>query len=139
MVGAIRMAVALAASMLLAGSNFERAPVVYVIKPVMIDYRPAILAGLERAITRHEHCVKWNNPGCLAFAGQAGGERLANGYARFRTEAEGRVALERDLTLKLGRGMTVAQVMVAWNGGGYLADVLAETGFSAETRWEEPR
>lgn len=70
---------------------------------VFIDYRPAILARLERVITRHENCVKWNNPGCLIFVGQAGARPLANGYARFATAAAGEVALERDLRAKLGR------------------------------------
>lgn len=94
-----------------------------------------ILPRLMQAISRHENCRQWRNPGCLAYARQKGAYRTASGYASFRTWEDGRLALERDLILKLRSGMTVRQVMLAWNGGKYLAALLKETGLRAGDRW----
>lgn len=104
-------------------------------KPVWIDVRPAILSRLERAIARHENCRRWNNPGCLVFRGQPGASRHASGYAIFRTQTEGRLALHRDLQAKLARGMTVEAILVAWNGGVYLERLLQETGLERGDHW----
>jgi hypothetical protein len=100
-----------------------------------IDERPKIMVRLVRSIARHENCAAWRNPGCLAFADQPGATRLPNGYAQFRTREDGRVALERDLRAKLGRGLTVAQISIAWNGGLYLDALLKESGLQREARW----
>jgi hypothetical protein len=94
-----------------------------------------MLERLERSIMRHENCQRWNNPGCLVYARQPGAVRVASGYARFQTQTEGRVALKRDLRGKLRRGMTVEQIMRAWNGGVYLDDLLRETGLQRGDRW----
>jgi hypothetical protein len=94
-----------------------------------------ILRKLDRAITRHEHCIRWNNPGCLVFSGQPAAVRLPGGYARFATMRDGARALLRDLRAKLRRGMTVERIMVAWNGGLYLETLLRETGLRREASW----
>jgi hypothetical protein len=104
-------------------------------KPVEIDFGPAILGRLERAIARHENCRKLHNPGCLVFRRQPGASRDASGYARFRTQAEGRLALHRDLLAKLKRGMTVEEILTAWNGGTYLDQVLRETSLARGDHW----
>lgn len=95
----------------------------------------ALAERLERAIARHENCVALHNPGCLVFRGQPGAQRAASGYARFRTQTEGRLALHRDIRKKLQRGMTVEQVLQAWNGGAYLDELLRETGLARGDRW----
>lgn len=94
-----------------------------------------LAALLERAIARHENCRALNNPGCLVYRGQRGAVRGASGYARFRTQTDGRLALKRDVRGKLGRGMTVAEIMMAWNGGIYLDRLLQETGLEGGARW----
>lgn len=97
---------------------------------------PDVLAEkLERAIARHENCAALHNPGCLVFRGQLGAKRAASGYARFRTQAEGRLALHRDIRTKLRRGMTVEQILKAWNGGVYLDELLRETGLARGDCW----
>jgi hypothetical protein len=94
-----------------------------------------LLARLETGIARHENCLSLKNPGCLIYRRQPGASRAASGYARFRTQTEGRLALNRDLRKKLGRGMTVEQILAAWNGGVYLDQLLRETGLRRGDRW----
>jgi hypothetical protein len=130
----IRVVIRLAIALLIPTSPLL-SPARPAIMPVAIDIRPAILARLERSIARHENCVSWNNPGCLAFAGQRNAQRLANGYARFRTLADGRLAEKNDLKAKLERCMTVEQIARAWNGGTYLDALLKETQLRKEDGW----
>lgn len=118
--------------------SVDRAMSAAIVRPadaIAIDIRPAVLVRLERSIARHENCVQWNNPGCLAYAGQANALRLANGYAEFLTERDGRVALENDLRAKLGRCMNVGEIAQAWNRAKYLPALLRETGLRQEDGW----
>ena len=61
------------------------------------------------ALVRRQH-----NPCALVFAGQRAAERGAGGYARFRTDGDGWAACERDLRLKLARGLGPAAIIDVW-------------------------
>ena len=97
--------------------------------------RDVILSKMEKAITRHEHCLSWNNPGCLTYARQKEARRMQNGYARFTTMQAGIDALRADLIAKFERGMTVQQIMLAWNHGRYLTALLRETSLSPNSKF----
>lgn len=99
-----------------------------------IDRRPTIAARLLAGISKHENCPPPLAPTCLSFAHQPGARRTANGYAAF-PNAEMRLrASTADLAAKLNRGMSVAEIVIAYNRA-YLATLLRETGLKAGDRW----
>lgn len=63
----------------------------------ILEHEIARAEGFYRAGTlpRRQH-----NPGSLVFSGQPGATPGAEGYARFKTDAEGWAALSRDLAAK---------------------------------------
>jgi hypothetical protein len=52
-----------------------------------------------------------NNPGNLIYAGQAGATRGAGGFAQFSTYQDGLDALNNQIQLYAGRGLTIQQMM----------------------------
>ena len=86
---------------------------------------PAVQERLFVALSRAEGCVRWNNPGCLKFAGQAAAVRGPHGYAVFKTAAAGRQALL--LRIEHGVGLSVREFLQRYNPGvpGYPAWVAA--------------
>ena len=68
---------------------------------------------LQSAISRAEACHKWNNPGCLMYAGQANATRGPGGYAVFKTPSSGRKSLRWQI--RRHRGMTVAGFLRRYN------------------------
>jgi hypothetical protein len=88
---------------------------------------------LTDGIARHENCARWNNAGCLVFAGQLGAKQSGtHAYAVFRTETEGRLALKRDIRAKMKHlRMSVRQVVHCFNET-YLPALLKETGLKGE-------
>lgn len=69
-----------------------------------------------------------NNPGNLIYVGQPGATLGEGGFARFSDYASGRAALERQIGLYAGRGMTIqsmAETYAPWGHGGNNPDVYA--------------
>lgn len=56
-----------------------------------------------------------------------------NGYARFKTDAEGMAALLADLRAKSALGMTLRQIMACWSQQSYGKQVARETGIREDT------
>lgn len=112
----------------------------------------AAIRALADAITRMEGYAPgtraWrnNNPGNLRDYKKTNGQWAIwptlphddKGFPQFATPEAGRAALERDLGLKVGRGMTLEQIIYAWappsdgnNTAQYLANVVAWTKMPA--------
>jgi hypothetical protein len=69
-----------------------------------------------------------NNPGNLIYVGQPGATPGEGGFAYFQDYSSGRAALERQIGLYAGRGLTIqgmAQVYAPWGHGNNNPDVYA--------------
>lgn len=99
------------------------------VPPPAID-RAAVIERLARFIERYA--------GNLLYVGQRGAVRGPGGYARWRTDAEARAALRRDLARKFGRGMSAGDVLAVWCDPrcNYAHRLERETAIDPETRWE---
>lgn len=81
-----------------------------------------------------------NNPGNLIYAGQAGATPGAGGFARFATYQDGLGALNNQIQLYAGRGLTIQQMMNVYapasdgnNPGAYAVQVAGALGVSPDT------
>jgi hypothetical protein len=81
-----------------------------------------------------------NNPGNLIYAGQAGATLGAGGFARFSTYQDGLDALNNQIQLYAGRGLTIQQMMNIYapasdgnNPGAYATQVAGALGVSPDT------
>lgn len=89
------------------------------------------LSSIARAIAEVEGYFKpgtvaarLNNPGNLVYVGQqgatpapiTGADGRVRTFARFASPEAGEAALDRDLALKAGRGLTIEQTIQAWLG-----------------------
>lgn len=83
-----------------------------------------LISGLSKV----ENCVRWNNPGCLKYAGQFGARKGPRGYAVFRHPAYGYRALRRQILRR--KGKKVGPFLNDYNRGvpGYVEKVLAASG-----------
>jgi hypothetical protein len=78
-----------------------------------------------KSLVRRQH-----NPGALIFVGQRAAQLGKNGYARFKTDQDGKNALVADLRAKTARGMTLGRIMDRWSVKSYAAIVVRETGLN---------
>lgn len=81
-----------------------------------------------------------NNPGNLIYAGQAGAVPGAGGFAKFATYQDGLDALNSQIQLYAGRGLTIQQMMNVYapagdgnNPGAYANQVAAALGVGPDT------
>lgn len=81
-----------------------------------------------------------NNPGNLRFVGQAGAVQGTGGFARFDSYDDGVNALNNQIQLYAGRGMTISDMMKVYapsddgnNPASYAATIAAALGVSADT------
>lgn len=83
-----------------------------------IDYRPALVARISHAVATEEGwgrpgsiATRYNNPGCIKFAGQRGASRGDKGYAKFSTPERGWYELthwfETRAQLPLGKALWI--------------------------------
>ena len=106
----------------------------------MAESKPSMIERVAASISVHEG---WNdlkslvrrqhNPGALIYVGQPGARKGKNGYARFKTDAEGMAALLADLRAKSALGMTLRQIMACWSEQSYGKQVARETGIREDT------
>lgn len=110
---------------------------------------PAAVSAIAAAIQNEEGyypgslAYRNNNPGNLAYVGQAGATPGAGGFARFSSYQAGYAALENQISLDLNRGYdvngnpttTLSELITSWappsenNTSAYIANVSAATGF----------
>jgi hypothetical protein len=83
------------------------------IKVFVVPPKTRVVERLFQALSLIEHCMKWNNPGCLKFAGQAGAVENDLGYAVFRRLEQGELALRRRILR--GRGLRVDLFLKRYN------------------------
>jgi hypothetical protein len=83
---------------------------------------------LIHGLSKVEHCVRWNNPGCLKYAKQLGAKRNRRGYAVFVDPYFGYLALRKQVLRRKGR--KVGPFLNDYNRGipGYVEKVLAASG-----------
>jgi hypothetical protein len=106
----------------------------------MAESNPSMIERVAASISVHEG---WNdlkslarrqhNPCALIFVGQPGARKGKNGYAWFKTDAEGMAALLADLRAKSALGMTLRQIMACWSEQNYGDQVARDTGIRADT------
>src|ERR1700686_2648048 len=82
-----------------------------------------------------------NNPGNLVFAGQAGATLGAGGFAHFPTYQDGLDALNNQIQLYAGRGMTINDMMAVYapasagnNPGAYALQIASAVGVDPNTQ-----
>jgi len=80
-----------------------------------------------------------NNPGNLRFAGQTGATQGEGGFAKFSSPEAGYQALQNQIKLDAGRGLTLAQFVTKYappsenNTQQYLQQILQSTGAKSST------
>ncbi len=80
-----------------------------------------------------------NNPGNLRFAGQSGAVKGENGFAKFKTPADGVTALENQIKLDASRNLTLAQFVGKYapptenDTNKYIQDIIKITGAQKNT------
>ena len=89
---------------------------------------------LIHGISKVENCVRWNNPGCLKYAGQLGAKKGPRGYAVFVDPYFGHLALRRQVLRYKGR--RAGTFLINYNRGvpGYVEKVLAASGLKYADR-----